>query len=262
MNELYTMLRPEVVAGLFLIMARVSGVFLIAPLLGNNSVPSKVKIPLIIMTSLILFPLVPKTMAPAILKNDLALISYIMVEVSIGFLLGLVAYIVFSTVQVAGEIFGLQGGLGMATIFDPANEGSAGIVTTLYVIMGSFIFLYLNGHHLILGGLFKSFAILPLGAGFTPNPEMGIVDTITRCFAIAIQISIPTLVVMTILNVVFGLLTKLSPSMNIFFNAGFIITPMVALVTLMLSLPLFRVLFSQLSEGLEPELLRVLKGMQ
>ncbi len=262
MNELYAWIKPEVIASLFLIMARVSGVFIAAPLLGNHAVSPRIKIPFVIMTSLILLPMVPKAPDLMLIKSDLAMISFLVVELTIGFLLGLVAFVVFSTVQVAGEIFGLQGGLGMATIFDPANEGSAGVMTILYVIMGSFIFLYLNGHHLILGGLFRSFAIVPLGAGFPVSPDLGLVDVITKSFAIAIQISVPMLVVMTILNVVFGFLTKLSPSMNIFFNAGFIITPIVAIITLMMSLPLFRVLFSQFTEGLEPELLRMLRHMQ
>ncbi len=263
MNALYEWVRPEGVLAFFAIVGRVSGIFLVAPLFSNRAVPARVKIALIIMTSLILYPLVSGTALNVASKaNDLTVLVLLLNEISIGLVLGYIASLVFASLQMLGEIFGMQLGLGIATIFDPANEGSAGVMTIMYVILGSLIFLSINGHHMILAGLVRSFDIIPVGKGFNLLNLMSVTTFVTKVFVVAIQICIPILVVTTVVSVVFGFMTKLSPSMGIYFNVGFIITPVVGILVVIVSIPLFRVLFTQLSAGLEGDLVTALKGMK
>lgn len=262
MKDLYALLTPETIATFFLVVARVSGLFMVAPLLSNHAIPARVRIALIIMLSLILFPLAPKAASLIAVKSDLALIAQIFSEMTIGLILGFVAYLVFAAVQMAGELMGIQLGLAIATIFDPANEGSAGIMTSLYVILGSLFFLALDGHHLILAGLTRSFQIAPVGLGFNITQTYGITEMAAKAFAVALQIAVPLLVVSTVMNVVFGFITKLSPSMNIYFNTGFIIAPVVGIVVLIISFPLFRVLFTQITQGLEPDMVKILRELK
>lgn len=262
MKELQDILNPQLITSFFLVLARISGLFIIAPLLSNQAVPARVRIALIIMLSLVIVPMAPKAAALLNLKSDLSLISNIIVELTIGLILGFVCYLVFACVQMAGELMGIQLGLAIATIFDPANEGSAGIITSFYVILGSLLFLAMDGHHLMVAGLTRSFQIIPVGLGFNITQTFGLAEMAGKAFAVAIQITIPLLVVTTVMNVVFGFITKLSPSMNIYFNTGFIIAPIVGIIMLMISIPLFRVLFAQMTEGLEPGMIRVLRDLK
>lgn len=262
MTALYSWINPSYVAALFCVIARISGVFISAPLFSNRAVPARVKIAFVIVLSLILLPIVPQHQLHLDFKSDLAIISILLVEVTIGLVLGFVAYLVFAAVQTAGELIGMQLGLGIATIFDPANEGSAGIVTSLYVILGALMFLALDGHHLIVAGLVRSFEAAPLGNGLNLVSSEHLSAILSKSFASALQITIPLLVVSTVMNIVFGFITKLSPTMNIYFNTGFIIGPALGLVILMLSLPLFRVIFTQLTEGMEPEMIRTIRTMK
>lgn len=245
----------------FFILFRVGGVFIVSPLLSNRSVPAPVKLCIIIFLSLLLMPAVGSYPSSAI--NSLwAMAVIVLQELSIGFIIGFAASLIFSAIQFAGEIFGLQMGFSMASILDPASLGESSVITSFYIILGGLFFLYLDGHHLILTALIKSFQALPLGNPFSVMVAYSLSDLVTKLFIFSIQIASPILVVIAVLNVMFGLISKLSPSMNIYFNVGFIIGPLVGFSVLILSLPLFRVLVFQMTERMEGDLLMVIRAMK
>jgi flagellar biosynthetic protein FliR len=244
-----------------LVLTRLTGVFLISPLLSNRSVPERVKIPLIVMISIILMPVVAKS-KPITLTNHIQLLIFIFEELTIGLIIGFVASLTFSAIQIAGEIFGSNIGYSIATILDPSTESDIGVLSTLYMVLGALFFLYLNGHHMILAAVGKSFQVLPLGGGFSVSVAYSLSVLVEKVFVMSIQIAAPVVVVITILNLMFGLITKISPQMNIYFNVGFIIGPIIGISVLILSLPLFRMLMGNMIEGLNDDLLRTLQQLK
>lgn len=246
-----------------LILFRVAGVFLVAPLLGNRAVPMQVQLAISVTLAILLFPLL-NFQQPQALTSDLYLAQLIFQEVTIGVIIGFVAAVMFAAISVAGEIFGMKVGFAIAQIIDPANEGSSGLLTSLYTLLGGMIFLYLDGHHVIIQALVDSFKLIPLGDGINLSIGTTINEFMVRIFAIGIKIAAPVMVVMTLLYIAFGLITKLSPQLNIYFNVGFILGPVIGLVTLAVSLPLFRYLMTSLTNELGSDLvitLRALKGI-
>lgn len=260
MNWLST-ISPNQIVTFVLVLSRVSGIFMMSPLLSNRSVPDRVKIPLIVIMSLLLIPAIHSYKMVSV-SNHIQLLVYIFEELTIGLILGFVASLIFSTIQIAGEIFGMNIGYSIATILDPSTESDIGVLSTLYMVMGALFFLYLDGHHVILSAVGKSYDILPAGSGFNLQIGYGILPLIQKVLVMAIQISAPVLVVITILNLIFGLITKISPQMNIYFNVGFIIGPIIGIFVLSLSLPLFRFLMNQLIGGLGQELLRTIHQLK
>ncbi len=248
------------VVGFFLIATRLSGVFLLSPLLSNRSVPNQLKIPLVLMLSLILMPAVPQTRLEV--TNHIQLLIYLFEEFTIGLTLGFVASFIFSTVTVAGEIFGMQIGYGIATILDPTTEQDTGVLTTLYIVLAALFFLYLDGHHIILSSVAKSYQVLPLAGGIDLNAGKSIFPLAQSMLVFAIQIAAPIVVVVTVLNLIFGLITKISPQMNIYFNVGFIVGPLIGVLVLMLSIPLFKVIMFKMTENLSEELLLTIRNLK
>lgn len=244
-----------------LIFTRIGGVFLVSPLLSNRSVPNRVKVPLILMMSFLLFPFLVATKSVQF-TNHIALLAAILEELTIGVVIGFSASLVFSSVLAAGELFGMQIGYSIATILDPSQEANAGVLTTLYIVLGALLFLYLEGHHVLLRALTKSFEILPLAKGFNLQFGFGLSELVQKMLIVAIQMSAPVLVVLTILNLIFGLLTKLSPQMNVYFNIGFIVGPIVGIGVLIVCMPLFRFLMLQMTEGLGPQLLKTIHELK
>ncbi len=243
-----------------LVAFRVAGIFMFSPLLSNRSVPDRVKIFFVMALAFLMMPIIEQ---PAIdVTNHIQLLIYIFQEATIGFTIGVAASFVFACINIAGEIMGMQMGFAMATIFDPANQTNSGVLTSFYIILGALFFLYLDGHHLILLALGRSFDVLPLTQGFSAAVGYEMADLVARIFVFSIQIASPLVVVILILNLMFGLITKLSPQMNIYFNTGFIIGPIVGLLVLLLSLPLFRFLMLGMTERMDGDLMRVLSTMK
>ncbi|MDB5038160.1 MAG: flagellar biosynthetic protein FliR [Bacteriovoracaceae bacterium] len=249
------------IGAFILILTRISGVFIAAPLLGNRSVPDRVKLPLVIMLSFLLYPAVTHGKA-LVVSSHIQLLTYIFEELTIGLTIGFVASFLFSAVQIAGEIFGMQIGYSIATILDPTNQADEGVLTTLYTALAALFFLYLNGHHLILGSLAKSFEIIPISHGFNMTVGFGISHLVEKFLLLAIQLASPVLIVVTVLNMIFGLISKVSPQMNIYFNVGFIVGPILGIGVLILSLPLFRMLLMHMTEDLGPDLLKTIQELK
>lgn len=132
-----------------LVMARLSGVFIVSPLLSNRSVPNRIKLLIVLSISFLLVPVVAHTKG-LVARNHIELLAFIFEELTLGLVIGFVASLVFAAIQAAGEILGMQAGYGIATIFDPSTEVDTGVLTTLYIVLGALLFLYLDGHHLIL----------------------------------------------------------------------------------------------------------------
>lgn len=260
MTGFYELFRFESLIGFLLIAFRIGGIFISAPILNSRSVPRRLKVGLVIMMALLLVPIVPNHVIQT--TSHLSLVLMIIGEVTIGLLIGFTSYLVFAAIQMGGEMVGNQVGFGMSQIFDPTNQDESSVVASFMVLFGSLLYLHLDGHHLILSGVTRSFSILPLGQGFNLSIATTITDFVAKIFIISIQITAPILVVMTLLNFVFGLVTKVSPQLNIFFNLGFILSPIVGLLVLLLSLPLFRVLMTSLTEQMGPDILRLLHDLK
>jgi len=249
------------IVAFLLILFRVAGIFFVPPLLGNKAVPPQVQVPLSLMLALMLVPQLQYS-AATVQSSDILLIKLILQEVTIGVIIGFAAALVFAVVQVAGEIFGMKVGFAIAQIIDPANEGSAGLLTSFYVLIGGLIFLYLDGHHVILQALYESFQFIPVGEGISLLAGNALTDILVKIFAVGIKMAAPVIAVMTLLYMAFGFITKLSPQMNIYFTVGFILGPVLGILTLMLSLPLFRVLMVNMTNDLGPELIKVVHALK
>ena len=82
-------------------------------------------------------------------------------QIVIGLAMGFAMRIIFSAVEMAGEIAGLQMGLGFATFFSPRSDGSTLVVAKFVGLLATLIFLAVNGHLLMLSVLAESFSVFP-----------------------------------------------------------------------------------------------------
>jgi len=247
----------ETLVQFLLILFRVAGLFISAPMLSNPSIPKMVRLGISLLIAFLLLPLFPFEAKEA-LTSDLFLFTLILEQVLIGLLLGFAASIAFAVIQAMGEIIGIKVGFGIARIIDPANQGSSSILSNFYILIGGLIFLYLNGHHIMISAMAESFRIIPIGSGVSFSFGGHLTELVGDLTSLAIKMAAPVIVVGTLLNIIFGFVTKLSPQMNIYFNVGFILGPAIGLAMMMISLPLFRVLLTQMTKGLNEDLMRIL----
>ncbi|MDZ4200611.1 MAG: flagellar biosynthetic protein FliR [Gallionella sp.] len=239
-------------AALIFPLTRIAALIASAPVLGNKQISARVKIGLSVLIALIVAPTIG-TMPDVSLSSPQGLLIMIQ-QIIIGVAMGFSIRLIFTAVEMAGELIGLQMGLGFASFFDPINSAYTPIVARWLGMVAILIFLSMNGHLLILSVLAESFHTLPIGSMMATSGFRDLVVWGGSIFAYAVQISLPLLAALLITNIALGLLTRAAPQLNIF-AVGFPITLAIGFLVLALSMPYFAPIFDKLAqEGLETAL--------
>lgn len=235
-------------------MARILALVATAPVLGNRGVPARIRLGLGLALTLVIAPLagpIPD-ISPSSWEGLLILVQ----QIVIGTAMGLAMRVAFAAVDMAGELIGLQMGLGFANFFDPTQGSNAPVVAQFMGLLAILFFLALNGHLLIISTLAQSFSVLPIGADlFGAQAAYSVVTWGGRMFESGLTLALPVVAALLIANLTLGVLTRTAPQLNIF-AVGFPITLMLgffmlALVLPYLTAPLEKLLTSGVSMALE-----------
>jgi flagellar biosynthetic protein FliR len=218
-------------------LTRVLGLIMVAPVFGHRAVPARVKIGLGIFIVLVIAPALPAM--PNVALGSWQGLFILVQQLLIGIAIGFTMRIAFAAIEAAGEMVGLQMGLGFATFFDPQSAGQTLVIARFFNLLATLIFLAVNGHLLLVNLLVDSFQNLPIGtqplaaAGFFNLAAFG-----STVFAIGLQLALPLIAILLMTNLALGILTRSAPQLNIF-AIGFPITLGVGLIILDFTLPYF-----------------------
>lgn len=240
-------------------LVRILAMIASSPVLGNKQVPARVKIGLSVLLALIVAPTTGPM--PAVPVGSAQGLLIIVQQIVIGVTMGLSIRLIFTAVDMAGELIGLQMGLGFATFYDPVNASQSPVIAQWLGMIAALAFLVLNGHLYMLSALAESFRTLPVGEAMTAQGALGVVRWGGSIFAYALQISLPVLAALLITNVALGILTRAAPQLNLF-AVGFPITLTIGFVVLALSIPYFVPLLDRLVQEGTGTALNLLKPVQ
>lgn len=219
-------------------LSRILALVATAPLLGNPSVPVRVKLGLAVMITVLVMPLVEKSL-PQIDPASGVGFAILLQQILIGIAMGLVMRVVFVAVEMAGELIGLQMGLGFAIFFDPHNSGQIDIVGRFLGVIASLAFLAIDGHLIMIALISQSFSTLPIGLeGMTNATFTTLANWGSEIFKSGLQLSLPVLTALLITNLALGILTRVAPQLNIF-AVGFPLTLSIGLLVMALSMPFY-----------------------
>lgn len=222
-----------------LILVRVTGLFVISPIFGRNNLPTIMKIGLSITVALILLPLKINSFYLEI-DNIRTLMFWSISEFLIGIIIGLIAFIYFSIVYLAGTIVDIQMGFGMVNIMDPQTNAQMPLMGGFYNILITLVFLTINGHHQMIRSLIYSYEILPIGFNISVSESLinYLIKIFTDTFILAFQLSAPILIAIFLANVILGILARTMPQMNIFI-VGLPLKIAIGIIIILLSLRFF-----------------------
>jgi len=219
-------------------LSRILALVAAAPILGNPSIPVRVKLGLAIMITILVVPTVEKSLPQIDPSTGIGLIILLQ-QLIIGVAIGFVMRIVFVAVEMAGELIGLQMGLGFAIFFDPQNSGQIDIIGRFLGVIASLAFLAIDGHLMMIALISQSFATLPVGPDVITNITFTtLANWGGEIFKSGLQLSLPVLTALLITNLALGVLTRAAPQLNIF-AVGFPITLSIGLFVLALSMPFY-----------------------
>lgn len=235
---------------------RVLGLVLAEPVLGHRAVPIAAKVGLAIFVSMLLAPVlpVPTDTDPASAAGVLIAIQ----QLTIGLAMGFVVRIALTAAETAGQLAGLQMGLGFAAFFDQQATAYDIVTGRLVGLFAILILLSSNGHTLILTALAASFDGLPVSAA--PIDAVGlrvVVEWGATIFSAGLLIALPVIGALLVANIAVGVMSRAAPQLNLF-AVGFPITLLTGLIGLYLALPYIGPTLVQLFEEAGVTLARVL----
>ena len=194
---------------------RISAFLLMLPFFSVANFPPTMRVALGALAAMLMAPLLPPF--PVTNTDLITLIGVMVKEVSVGLLLGFVARLIFFTVDLAGTIISSEMGLSMASVFDPLNNQSSQVPSTILFYLATMVMLTLNLHHWMLLGLERTYMVLPVG---TAHLNVALFETVVSrtadIFTLGLQMAAPVMAVSFVVTLVFALLGRAVPQMNVF----------------------------------------------
>jgi flagellar biosynthetic protein FliR len=203
------------VPGLVLVFARVAGLFITSPILGGAQVPVVVRVGASLAIGALVLPFVqvdPNTIPTA----PVAYASAMARETLIGVVVGFGVTLLFTAIQIAGEVVDVQMGFMMANVTDPTTNISVPMMGQFLYLLAVLVFLSVNGHHWMIRAVVDSYRLVPLG-GASPRPGFfeHFSGLTSEMFVRAVQFGAPAVIALVLTEVAMGVVSRAVPQMNI-----------------------------------------------
>jgi flagellar biosynthetic protein FliR len=240
-----------------LILIRVSVIMAMVPIFGSLLMPVQVKVAMIMVLSYFLWTTL--TIDVSVFPDNLiGFVPLVVIEALIGLTIGILIRTIFAGVQLAGQFIGYQMGMAIANVLDPQTGTQTSILAEFSYILALFVFLAVNGHHLIIKGLVDSFELVTPGRF---NQSLALYELVTqaasRMFVIAVKIGAAPFAVLFFTKVSMGIVAKAVPQMNVLF-VGLPLYIMIGLFIFGLSLTFFPTILTEAFVELETSIITLL----
>jgi flagellar biosynthetic protein FliR len=223
------------VTGFFLVLARISPLFVLAPLFSSKMMPAKVKGVVAVGLAVGLTPIAVH--GQQLPTDPLSVAGLVVEQVLVGLAFSFAIGTVMTAVETAGAIADMAAGFSFGSLIDPINGNQGGTLTNLYSLVGLAIFIAIGGDAWTLRGLARTFDLVPL----TKSPQIstltaGAEQAFTTIFVSALEIAAPVVLALLITDVAFGMVSRIVPQLNVF-GVGFPMKVGVAMLVVAASLP-------------------------
>lgn len=242
-----------------LLLIRVSAMFTLAPIFNSRVVPAKIRAAAAVMLSMATLPM----LADGTLRMPDSMLAYAILgakEVIIGALIGLIAQLLFASVQLAGSLIDTGAGFSIGQSLDPTSNLNLSTMGRAYSLFASTAFVALGGHLVLIQALVASFRLVPPTR--VPNilaVTQGVMAESAGMFVIGLQIAAPLMAALLITDVALGIMSRAAPQMNVFI-VGLPLKSGVALLGTALLLSSFVTLLNGLTDQMFQNLSSILKA--
>ena len=198
-----------------LVFMRIGAFLLVLPFFAMTNFPVVMRVALAALAAMLLAPTLPPF--PLDQLSFLSLLGVMFQEISVGLLLGFIARMIFYAVDLAGNVISTEMGLQMSSILNPMTQQTTQVPGTILFFLATVVMLTLDLHHWMLMGFVRTYAVLPMGGAHLSTALFeALVKHTGSIFTIALQISTPIIAVSFVVTVVFGILSRAVPQMNVF----------------------------------------------
>jgi len=257
--NLYALSEPQILVFSLVLLRMVSFVFS-AAIFSAPMVSTPLRVLFSMILAMSVYPAV-KTDAVVLQGFSDSLPLFAIREVAIGLILGFLSRIFFFAVSMVGDVISISLGLSAAQLYNPVMESQGGVVEQFHVILGSLLFLLLNGHHVMITALVQSFDYAAIG--LTAFRTGGLAEYALfggELITLTVKMTAPVMVAILLANVAMGILGRAIPQMNVLVTS-FPVTILLGLGTMVICLPLFVGEMSGLIDVTSLQLMKMLKAI-
>jgi flagellar biosynthetic protein FliR len=242
-----------------MVFLRASAMLAVFPIFSARNFPVQLRLAL----GALLAGMVAATLpADAVKATDFWGLAGIMaVEVGMGLVIGFTSRLIFFALEIAGSIIGTEMGLTIPPGLNPMNDSPMTTTASILYYLAAMLWLSLDMHHWMLIGFEKTYIYLPIGAGHLSQAVvMDVVGRTAGIFTVALQMAAPMLAVSFIISIIFAVLGRAVPQMNVFAES-FAVRPLVGLSVFGLTLDLMAQHIMNYLRRLPEDMLRVAQAM-
>jgi flagellar biosynthetic protein FliR len=140
-----------------------------------------------------------------------------MMEAGVGLLLGFVSRLLFYILEFAGNLIGSEMGMNWGATLNPLSHTRSEAPGMILFYLGAMAFLSLDMHQWLLRALQRSYELLPVGgAHLGPALFNDLVHRTSQLFLVGLLIAAPVIAVSFLINLVFSVIGRAVPQMNVF----------------------------------------------
>jgi flagellar biosynthetic protein FliR len=149
----------------------------------------------------------------------------------IGGVIGFALQFAMAVISMLGFLVSSQVGFSMAQMNDPVNGQPSDVISSLLSLVAILVFFAIDGHLVLASVLGQSFRAWPLGAGYGPLLLQTVALNVGWVFSAAMLLALPIVFSTLVVQVGFGFLNRVAPSLNLF-SLGFSLVTLFGLLML------------------------------
>ena len=198
-------------------MTRFAPLVMVMPVLGEQSVPRRVRVSFAFLLSIVIYGAVRDQLV-ALPSSVFDLLTLVVREIMVGLIIGLMARVLMASTHVAGTVIAFQTGLASAQQFDPNQGGQSAIVASFMTVTAITLIVVTDLHHLMILGLVNSYNRFPIDGVIQFADFAGVaIYYVVKAFELGIQLSAPFILYALVYNLGLGLIARLVPQFQVFF---------------------------------------------
>lgn len=210
---------PAQVYGAGLVFARVGALVMLAPGVGEATVPPRIRLAFAFVFSLALYPVV-RAGLPPVPPTVGGIGAQVALELLIGLAIGALLRLFLQTLSVAGEVVSIQTTLSFAQTTNPMLQQPTATLATFLTLLGLCLVFSTGLHQSFIAGVAHSFQLFPAGRGAPVRSfTAAVVQTTGQSFALGVQLAAPVIVFSLVFNVAAGFIGRAMPQFQVFFAA-------------------------------------------
>jgi len=208
---------------------RIMALLSTAPVIGDALVPVPVRALLSVVLAFLMLPLTKGAAMPD--PFSLAGVVVMIEQAVIGGVIGLALQLTMAVVNMLGFLVSSQVGFSMAQMNDPLNGQQSDVISGLLGIVAILVFFAVDGHLVLAGVLGQSFRAWPVGGGYDNLLLQAVALNVGWVFSAAILLALPIVFSTMVVQIGFGFLNRVAPSLNLF-SLGFSLVTLFGLMML------------------------------